>query len=495
MKHTRTIDKKFVSDFSYDSSIHTLSFYTLGSEENAKDSNIVVTNKELFKADLPIAEGVYDAHMGTTDHSWLCETCGNNKTICPGHPGSIELNYPVKSPLFREYILKWLKVICFKCGNLLTPKIIKAPKAKLLTEYVKVSRSITKCPHCNAAHPLVHKDKFEQATFYMEYADSQFSTKDELFNHEIKQILNKISDDTVKFLGKPLRSHPKKFILDVIRVAPNPIRPDIRRVNGNRSNNSDITALTKNIVEINELLPKEIPEKEKIDKDLREMYFNLDMACYEMIKGSSGSNNQVRMMTNTNKVPNSIANRIPKKEGRLRKNLMGKRVRYMMRSVITGDAMLKVDELGLPISIAKSIQIPETVRPYNRDRLNTYYMNKNTSYPGCSGVVKKGSKRLYKIDYLDEKYQLQDGDIIMRDMITGDVIGFNRQPSLLFSSMSSHKVIVLDKGETLRMNVSACSLYNADQNRSEWCVKTLLVPPGGDKFKLREIPKSFIYRL
>jgi DNA-directed RNA polymerase II subunit RPB1 len=454
--------KKYFSDFSYDSSIHTLSFYALGSEENAKDSNIVVTNKELFKLDLPIPEGVYDAHMGTTDHSWLCETCGNNKTICPGHSGSIELNYPVKSPLFRDYILKWLKIICFKCGKLLSGKIIKALKAKLLTEYVKVSRAITKCPFCNEPHPLISKDKFEQATFYMEYSDTQFSKKDEIYNHEIKTILNKISDETVLFIGKPLRSHPKKFILDVIRVAPNTIRPDIRRVGGNRSNNSDITALTKNIVEINELLPKEIPEKEKIDKDLREMYFNLDMAYYELVKGSSGSNNQVRMMTNTNKAPNSIANRIPKKEGRLRRNLMGKRVRYMMRSVITGDAMLKVDELGLPISIAKSIQLPETVRPYNRDRLTTYYMNKNTTYPGCSGIIKKGSKRLYKIDYLDEQYQLQDGDIIMRDMITGDIVGFNRQPSLTFSSMSSHKVIVLDKSETLRMNVSACSLYNAD---------------------------------
>ena len=451
-----------INDFSYDSSIQTLSFYVLGNEENAKDSNIVVTNKELFKGDLPIPEGVYDAHMGTTDHLWLCETCGNNKSICPGHPGSIELHYPVKSPLFREYILKWLKIICFRCGSLISDKKIKAAKSKLVTEYVKVSRAITVCPHCDAPHPLVSKDKFQQAIFYAEFCDTKFAKKEELFNHEIKQILNRISDDTVSFMGKPLRSHPKKFMLDTIRVAPNTIRPDIRRVGGNRSNNSDITALTKNIIEINELLPSEIPDKDKIDKDLREMYFNLDMAYYEMIKGSSGSNNQVRMITNTNKTPNSIANRIPKKEGRLRKNLMGKRVRYMMRSVITGDNMLKVDEIGVPVSIAKSIQIPETVRPYNRDRLNTYYMNKNKIYPGCASIIKNGTKKLHNINYLDEAYQLQDGDVIMRDMITGDVIGFNRQPSLLFSSMSSHKVIVLQKGETLRMNVSACNFYNAD---------------------------------
>lgn len=453
-----------INDFAYHNKIHTLSFYVLGNDENAKDSNVTVTNKELFKADLPIPEGVYDAHMGTTDHMWLCDTCGNTKTLCPGHSGSIELKYPVKSPLFREFILKWLKVVCFSCGSLLSEKVLKVTKTKILNEYVKLSRTITKCSKagCHAVHPTVSKDKFEQAIFYAEYPDGKFSKKEELFNHDIKKILERISDETVKFLGKPVRSHPKNFILNVIRVAPNTIRPDIRRVGGARSNNSDITSLTKNIVEINDLLPADIPENNKIDKDLREMYFNLDMSYYEMIKGTSGSGNQVRMITNTNKNPSSIANRIPKKEGRIRRNLMGKRVRYMMRSVITGDSMLNVDEVGVPVSIAKSIQIPETVRPYNRDRLYTYFMNKHNAYPGCSGIIKSGSNKMHKIDYLDESYQMQDGDVIMRDMITGDVIGFNRQPSLLFSSMSSVKVIVLHKGETLRMNVSSCALYNAD---------------------------------
>ena len=452
------------NDFTYYNKIETLSFYVLGSDENIQDSNVVITNKELFKSDLPVPEGVYDAHMGTTDHMWICETCGNTKALCPGHFGSIDLQYPVKSPLFREFILKWLKVVCFKCGTLLSDKILKIAKSKLLSEYVKISRNINICSKagCNEPHPTVSKDKFEQAIFYVEYSDGKFGKKEELYNHEIKQILERISDDTVRFLGKPSRSHPKNFILDTIRAAPNTIRPDIRRVGGNRSNNSDITALTKNIIEINELLPAEIPPKEKIDKDLREMYFNLDMTYYEMIKGTSGTGNQVRMITNTNKTPNSIANRIPKKEGRIRRNLMGKRVRNMMRSVITGDNMLKVDEVGIPVSIAKSIQIPETVRAYNRDRLNVYFINKHKTYPGCSAIIKYGSNKMYKIEYLDEDYQLQDGDVIMRDMITGDVIGFNRQPSLLFSSMSSVKVIVLNIGETIRMNVSSCNLYNAD---------------------------------
>ena len=462
MSYPLTKDQEFNNDFSYYNKIETISFYVLDNHENETDSNVILSNKELFKSDIPVPEGVYDAHMGTTDHLWSCDTCGNSKAKCPGHFGSIELKYPVKNPLFREFILKWLKIICFKCGNLISAKKIKCAKPKLLNEYVKLSRTITSCAICNEPHPIVSKDKMEQAVFYIEYADSQFTKKEELFNTTIKQILERISNETLIFMGKPIRSHPKKFILDTIRIAPNTIRPDIRRVSGNRSSNSDITAFIKNMIEINNLLPDEIPDRAKIDKDLREMYFNLDMTYYEMIKGSTGSSNQIRMLTNTNKVPNSISNRIPKKEGRIRRNLMGKRVRYMLRSVITGDSMLKVDELGISVNIAKSIQIPETVRSYNIDRLNIYFTNKNVIYPGCTSIIKNGTNKMHKIEYLDKTYQLQEGDIIMRDVITGDVIGFNRQPSLVFSSMSSVKVVVLMKGETLRMNVSSCNLYNAD---------------------------------
>jgi DNA-directed RNA polymerase II subunit RPB1 len=451
--------------FAHTSRVHTISFYVLGTEEAQDDSNVTVTNKEMFKSYLPISEGCYDAHMGTTDHSWLCETCGNVKTVCPGHVGSIDLNYPVKNPLFREQLLKWLKVVCFDCGRLLIEKPMKIPKAKILTEHVKIARNVGRCLYkdCGAVHPMISKDKYANSTFVAEYTDENDITRSEqIFNHEIQEIVNKISDETVKKMGKPLRSHPSKFVLSTIRVAPNTIRPDIRRMGGNRSNNSDITALTKNIIEINEVLPDEIPPRERIHKDLQEMYYNLDSAYYELVKGSSGTGNQLRILTNTNKAPNSIANRIPKKEGRIRRNLMGKRVRHMMRSVITGDNLLKVDEVGIPKSISMTMSIPEIVRSYNRARLTTYYMNRNKTYPGCRGIIKKSNGVHYNIKYLDEDYELQDGDTVLRHLIDGDVIGFNRQPSLLYRNISCHKVRILDNTSTFRLNVSACVLYNAD---------------------------------
>lgn len=321
-------------DYSYYSEIKKVDFYVLGSEENFIDSCVTVTNKELFKGEIPVEGGCYDPAMGSTSYFFDCQTCGLSKSKCPGHPGSIDLLYPVKSPLFRDSILKWLKVVCFKCGRLLIDKDLNVARNRLLIEYVKLSKAVDVCPYedCQEPHPSIAKDKFEPAKFFVEYK-GKFNKRDEMFNHQIRDVLERISNSTVLKMQKPIKSHPKNFILDIIRVAPNTIRPDIRRVGGSRSNNNDITALTKNIVEINELLPAEIPEINEITKEQREMYFNLDLTYYEMIKGASATNNQVRMMTTTNKVPSSIASRIPKKSGRVRKNLMGKRVWNMIRSV------------------------------------------------------------------------------------------------------------------------------------------------------------------
>lgn len=450
-------------DYSYYSEINKLHFYVLGTEENFIDSAVSITNKDLFKGEIPIPNGVYDAAMGTTSYQYNCSTCHLGKAVCSGHSASLDLLYPVKSPLFRDSILRWLKVICFKCGRLLVNKNIEAASTKLLVEYVKLAKNIDMCPYedCGEPHPTVCKDKFEQAKFTVEYGNR--GKKEELFNHQIRDILRRISDETVLKLCKPLVAHPKNFILDIMRVPPNTIRPDIRRIGGSRSNNNDVTALTKKIVEINEALPLTIPPVNEITKDIRDMYLNLDMAYYEMVKGSSATNNQLRIaISSTNKAPSSIASRISKKTGRIRKNLMGKRTRYMIRSVLGGDASLRVDEIGLPISLARSLQIPETVRSYNIDKLNIYYVNKRNLYPGCSGIEIHETGKFHRIEHLDPEYVLKEGDIVYRDIIEGDYIGFNRQPSLLFGNISTMKVVIMEHGNTLRINVSSCSVFNAD---------------------------------
>src|SRR4051812_10809639 len=99
------------------SNIESITFYVLGDEDNVRASNVSVQSKTLFSEGIPVDKGIYDAHMGTTDYGWKCQTCMNDKVLCPGHFGDIRLNYPVQSPMYREEILKWLKVTCFNCGE------------------------------------------------------------------------------------------------------------------------------------------------------------------------------------------------------------------------------------------------------------------------------------------------------------------------------------------------------------------------------------------
>lgn len=64
----------------------------------------------------------------------------------------------------------------------------------------------------------------------------------------------------------------------------------------------------------------------------------------------------------------SIKQRLKGKEGRVRGNLMGKRVDFSARTVITPDPNLQIDQVGVPRSIAANMTFPEIVTPFNIDR-------------------------------------------------------------------------------------------------------------------------------
>lgn len=446
------------------SKIASVEFYVLGNDENSLDSSVTIINNDLFKGNLPMPDGPYDAHMGTTDIKWDCDRCRNEKGVCPGHFGMIKAKYPCKSPLFRDQLLKWLKVICRFCGEpVVDLKTIKSSASKRLNVAAKESKTVTKCPHCKNNHTTVIKSKQEPSVFYrVTYNGKEIVTREEYFNHEIEHTVHRISDNTVKALNHKLQCHPRKFILRNLRISPNTIRPDSRNMGTHHASTSDITLLIKELETINSVLPDEIPPTELITTTLRDLYVLFDSVYFTMIRGNTSANNSVRIVANTNKALTSIASRFPKKVGRLRRNLMGKRVRFMYRSVITGDNALEIDEIGVPEFLAKGVYIPEVVREDNYERLLTYYLNGADKYPGCVSVKKKQSNQTYNINRIKDTYKLQIGDEVNRHLIAGDYIGFNRAPSLLITNIAVHRVVIIKDIYTLCLNVSACSLYNAD---------------------------------
>jgi DNA-directed RNA polymerase beta' subunit len=454
-------DKNIPAGPVYYSKIYDLAFYVLNSKEIVTESYVAVKNKEIMRADVPVTNGLYDPRMGTTEFMWNCHTCGNKKLICSGHIGSIDLKYPVKSPMFRDEILKWLKITCYYCGEpVVELKKSHAPN-KRLAKMCSVAKLVKECPYCKKPHMHVVKDKKQPFIFLRQTEDKKkIVEQKEFFNHDIKRVLDMIRPDTVIKLGKPLRSHPSNFILTTIEAPPNTMRPDIKKIGGTRSSNSDTTSLLKTIVEINENLPAIIPSNEHITPIYKDAYANLDLAYFSMIKGGGGGD--IKMITNTNKPPVAISDRLTKKKGRFRENLMGKRVEYMIRSVITGDSRIKINQIGVPMMHARDLEVPETLTESNRARLTQYFINRTDKYPGCKHIIKASTGGTYRIDKIDKDYQLQVGDIIMRDMITGDYLCFNRQPSLLFSNIAGMYVVVMETGDTLRINPAICKYFNAD---------------------------------
>ncbi len=446
-------------DFIPTSELSKVKFVVLDENDNNTEACVDVVNKELFRNNMPFDNGVYDSRLGTTDNSYICQTCFLNKNLCPGHFGKIQSPYPFLSPLFKREVLKWLKVICFKCGEcIVNIKKKSLEKTQLLNEAVKLSRSSTqkhiKCPFCEETHPIVERDVKDHLKINIKYEE----TTRRLLNTEIEDILSKISDNTVIKLGKSLDSHPRKFVLRTLRVPPVSIRPDIKKIKGGRSNNNDLTTILKNMVALLEKLPPVLDE-DLIKKNIVNLD-NIEMHYYNLIKDVPSSNSN-RLQTNTGSNLNSITSRFAKKTGRIRKNILGKRTTYMARSVISVDN-IKAYQVGVPKSVAEKIVIPEVVRYYNKEKLMINFNNKDKQYPGCLKVVKKNGKEYY-VGAISDSFVLEEGDTIYRHLMDGDIILMNRAPTLQASSISGHVVYIVDKGDTFRLSPNITdSFYGGD---------------------------------
>lgn len=428
-----------------------VSFYLMGSEDHAKASNCNIISKDLFSNDRPLDSGLYSLSMGTTSYSYRCKTCQNTRDRCLGHFGSIQLKYPVINPLFRSEVLRWLRQVCHSCGFAIG-RI--ADDGSFRTSSTSKA---TICSNCNHEQPVIMKDPKEPL-----FLLKRLSNGDEyrLYNDEIESIFSRVSDETSAKVG--CRYHPSSLVLRTVPAVPNNARPDVRKLKSStRSNNNDTTTFIKNIVSTNESIPLLMIDE---DKQTQENLLNLLEITYSnMVKDPSGAITASRIVGGNGQALTSLGARLRGKEGRIRGNLEGKRFQHGGRSVISGDNFIDIDEVGIPITIAKVLQVPEVVRPYNIDRLMTFFLNKNTTYPGCSKLVKGDTGATYHIASMKNTIRLEYGDTLYRDLIDGDNVAMNRAPSLLYSAISGHRVRILGNGDTFRISVNvADTLYGGD---------------------------------
>ena len=280
-------------------------------------------------------------------------------------------------------------------------------------------------------------------------------------------IFRHISTDEIKKMGLSNDyARPEWMIISVLPVPPPPVRPSIS-VDGTGQGSrgeDDLTHKLSDVIRANgnvrrcetEGSPAHVvSEFEALLQYHVATYMDNDIAGIPQALQKSG------------RPVKSIRARLKGKEGRLRGNLMGKRVDFSARTVITGDPNLSLDEVGVPRSIARTLTYPETVTPYNIHKLHQLVKNGPNDHPGAKYVIRDSGER---IDLRHHKrageISLQYGWKVERHIVDGDFIIFNRQPSLHKESMMGHRVRVMPYS-TFRLNLSVTSPYNADFDGDE----------------------------
>jgi len=461
--------------------IADIQLFVADGDNSRIESQVHVHYAEATKDHAAMTSGIVDIRMGTTERRIPCGTCMLDYQHDPGHSGDLELNSPVINPLFRAELARWLKVICFRChGLIFTLPNLKLPENHILREYARkanVAGKNTKCTnqvgvdadgkpvYCGAEHPKVGKDSRTDRFFTEMYSDDDLKDNEKapLYPHQMLAILDPVSEETYRKMGR--HWHPRRLLLTNLRIPANQIRPEAKVVNSNKSKNNDLTTLLSNIVKANQAIgPKrtwtfDTPMNPKEKGGLGQLVDNLNFAVHAYIKGSTG--NKVKVVGSGNRELTPVAKRLPGKFGRIRRNILGRRVRVTSRSFITCDNTLRLNEVGFPRSECKKIQRPEPVRSYNYDQMMVYFSNGPTKYPGASGVIKASTGHFAKLGYPDANLRLEVGDILFRDIVSNDMIGFNRQPSLEPSSMTAQKAKIMSHS-TFRINLQIVDFYNAD---------------------------------
>lgn len=463
------------NEYQTPSRIIGVQFSILSPEEIRRNSMVEVTSRDTYINNKPVVGGLFDPRMGVLEPGTVCPTDGLTYIDTPGYFGHIELARPVFFIQHLKEIMKICRCVCFKCSKLLINKnqhkhILKKSGEDRWEYVFAAAVKIRRCGEstsdgCGCKQP--DKIKLEGmanivATWEnMETEDDSKKINMRLTPEIILKIFKRISDDDVSFMGfSPVWSRPDWMICQVLPVPPPAVRPSVKHDAQQRSED-DLTHIYSNIIKTNNILMEKlaIPDTQSnvIESWTQILQHSIAMIVNNKIKGVAP------MAQRSGRPLQCIMGRLNSKNGRIRGNLMGKRVDFSARSVITGDPNLSIRQLGVPLKIAKNITKPVTVNDRTREFLMKLVQNGPDKYPGAKILERKNGEHI-SLRYVDRaSIRLENGDVVHRHMMDGDAVLFNRQPSLHRMSMMCHIVKIMMVGDTFRMNVGDTKPYNADE--------------------------------
>ena len=491
--------------------IECVNFGIFSSEEIRKISVVEVNNPKLSGPN-----SVYDKHMGASaDSDENCPTCELNYQACPGHFGHIELNEPIVHPKYLKMVLSYLKCFCVKCGVMMISKekieLEGFQKYKRNIRFNKIIESMKKidvCTSCKMMQPKVVLS-IADASFRTIYKSGKKGDVNEvdipLTTSEIYQIFEGVTDEQVELLGfNPRLIKPLNLIISVLPVLPPCARPVVVSGEGSVSDD-DLTNQYIEIIKANARLAsqEENNEESKRVKNIQTLKFRIATLFDNSQKKAKHTQN--------GKVFKGIKERISGKEGQIRTNLMGKRCEQTARTVIGPEPTLRLGQVAVPREIAANLTVPEVV-----NRLNKEWLMELLSQGKANYVIRKdkktrinlsyalntrGTELLYndiitngafKTHYVGQRnislkegdiilrngqeipvqfpkrkeFSIEDGDTVERQLMNGDIVLINRQPTLHRGSMMAKEVVVRDC-KTFRFNLASTKSFNADFDGDE----------------------------
>jgi len=456
------------------SKIIGIQFSILSPDEIRKGSVAEITNREAYVNNKPVINGLFDPRMGVLEPGLICPTDGLDYMQTPGYFGHIELARPLFYIQYLITIMKIARCICIKCSKL---KISKQKYKHLMnmssqdrwSAVFALASKIKRCGEdtddgCGCKQP----SKIKKEGLSSLVAEWENTEGENLVMNLTPEILLKcfrrISHDDVTFMGfSPIWSRPDWMICQVLAIPPPAVRPSVKHDSQQRSED-DITHIIVSILKANKTLQEKIQANASAnvihDWSVLLQYYVASLVDNKIPGAPPMSQRSGRPLK-------SIKERLVGKHGRVRGNLMGKRVDFSGRSVITPDPNLSAMELGVPLKMAKNLTKPVIVNSRNVKFLEKLIRNGPDVYPGAKILEKKNGDNI-SLRYVDrESIKLEYGDIVHRHMMNGDCILFNRQPTLHRMSMMGHIVRIMPVGDTFRMNVADTKPYNADFDGDE----------------------------
>ncbi len=463
--------------FSRTKLVEKIKFGLLSPDEIRKMSAARIITADTYDEDgLPIPSGLMDQRLGTIEPGQRCQTCGNLVSNCMGHFGHIELARPVIHVGYSKKVLKVLRSICPECSRLMLTteemetfrqgqlkhrRIFFEDDEDATKNVFKQARKSKICPYCGAKKKKI---VIEKPTTFYEEEETKGSRR--ITPIEILERLKKMTDNDLRILGvSPENARLEWVIFTVLPIPPVCARPSITLDSGIRSED-DLTHKLVDVIRINQRLRENIDAgaPHLIVEDLWELlqyhittYFDNQVSGIPPARHRSG------------RALRTLTQRLKGKEGRFRSNLSGKRVDFSARSVISPNPFISINEVGVPLEIAKILTIPTNINDWNIEEMKQLVLNGPFHHPGANYIIRSDRRRI-DLRYVKNRKiiseMLAPGYTVERHLADGDLVLFNRQPSLHRMSIMAHEVKIMD-GRTFRLNLTVCPPYNADFDGDE----------------------------